>query len=306
MRLLMRCLLAACAAFVFTSPGDARDFVGLGRLLTNDSFATITDDRWRTGSGVLSLVWARDGSFQDRSPGVGDILEFRFRGDLFTPEDLVVPDRSDRPYAAALSFGLHTHFSVYGWDVSMGADLVVTGEQTLLPDLQAAIHSVIGVAEPSDAVLALQLPNNLHGSVTGEFARAYSLSDRATARPFFEVQAGVETLARVGVDLHFGSFAQETFKVRDVATGQRYLIGQTPGAGWSAVLGADIAYVDRSLFLPSSSGVELTDIRGRLRGGVHFQTERMNVFYGLTWLSKEFDSQSSGQLLGSLRVAFLF
>ncbi|MEL7114676.1 MAG: lipid A-modifier LpxR family protein [Pseudomonadota bacterium] len=309
MRFLWLCLAAVVSALLLASHGYARDYKGLGRLLTNDVFATIVDDRWRTGSGVLSWVWARGDltvAPGGTPPRFGDIVEFRFRGEVISPENIVTPAAGDRPYASALSFGVHNHFTHRGYDVSVGADFVVIGPQTGLQDLQAAIHNIIDVPEASALTLANQIPNQIHASVFFEASRPVPLSETVMFRPFVELQGGVETLARVGGDFHFGLLGRNERMLRDVTTGHRYRVGQPETTGWAAVLGADVAYVTDSLFLPPSSGVTLTNTRSRVRAGVHWQNEKAGVFYGLTWLSKEFEAQTEGQLVGSFRLDFRF
>jgi hypothetical protein len=46
--------------------------------------------------------------------------------------------------------------------------------------------------------------------------------------------------------------------------------------------------------------------RERLRAGVGWRGERLDAFYGLTYLSPEFEGQDEGQVLGSAHVNFRF
>ena len=300
----MRLIATVCLALIIATPSAARDFVGVGRLTTNDSLATWLDDRWRTGSGVLSFVTARNGQAElDR---FGDVVEFRLRAEVISPENIVRPRAGDRPYAAALSFGVHTHFAAGATEVSLGADLVLTGPQTGLQNVQGAIHDVLGIPGASDATLTTQIPNGVHAAGTVEIARRFDVSPTVQARPFLELQAGVETLSRVGVDFHIGQLARGETMLRDAITGHRYRIGRDFTPGWSGVLGADLAYVADSIFLPSSSGVTLTNTRARARAGMHWQSNHISLFYGLTWLSPEFEAQRSGQTVGSMRLDFKF
>jgi len=305
MRFLWSSLLAIVTVSSLASQSSARELLGFGRLLNNDALANTKNDRWRTGSGVISAVWAKDPSGGLPS-SIGDMLEFRFQGEVITPENLVTPGANDRPYAAALSFGAHTHFTFQTAEISLGADLVVTGPQTGLPRLQETIHDLLGVPEPSAATLNAQIPNGFHGSANLEIARQFKLFENFSFRPFVEVKAGVETLARIGGDFHFGRLAQGDFLLRDSVTGQRYRVGRDDQTGWAAVFGGDIAYVADSLYLPASGAATLSDTRHRVRAGVHWQGKSVGLFYGVTWLSKEFDQQSSEQTIGSLRVDFSF
>lgn len=296
MRLPWIFLLAICSTVAVPAQSLARDYLGAGVFLTNDVFATIQDDRWRTGAGALSFGWGT----------AEDLLELRLRAEVITPGNLVRPTATDRPYAATLSVGAHRHFRFNETELSYGADLVFAGEQTGLHELQAAIHDVIGVPPPSQATLATYIPNDIYLAGTIELAQRVPLNDRTLLRPFMEVQAGVETLLRVGGDLHFGVLARDEALIRDVSSGHRYRLGRQEGTGWAAVLGADVAYVADSVFLPAGGAAPLSDTRSRVRAGVHWQGSKAKVFYGLTWLSKEFDTQRESQIIGGVSVDFWF
>ena len=75
---------------------------------------------------------------------------------IISPAALINPDPRDRPYAAALSAGLHTHFATPYADMSLGADLVATGPATHLDELQGAFHDLLGISQPSAAVVDAQ------------------------------------------------------------------------------------------------------------------------------------------------------
>ncbi len=96
--------------------------------------------------------------------------------------------------------------------------------------------------------------------------------------------------------------------LRDGTTGQRYrgVRGDVvPGLSFS--LGGDIARVFDSALLPEGGAAVLEPTRSRLRAGVSWQgAGGASVFYGLTWLSKEFSTQPEAQVLGSLSVNFSF
>ena len=300
----MRLIAIALWGLIFALPASAREFVGVGRISNNDSVLSANHDRWRTGSGVLSFVFASDDHAQ--LGGFGDVVEFRFRGEVISPENIVTPRVGDRPYAAALSFGVHSHFKIQQTEISLGGDLVVTGAQTGLSDLQSAIHDVLGIPGPSAATLAGRIPDGVHAAATIEIARRFELSPSIEARPFLEFQVGVENLARVGADFHIGLLARGDTMLRDSVTGHRYRIGRDFTPGWAGVVGADVAYVDDSLFLPASSGVTHEDVRARVRAGVHWQSKHIGLFYGLTWMSKEFEAQRDSQTVGTMRLDFKF
>ncbi|MDJ0627996.1 MAG: DUF2219 family protein [Rhodobacter sp.] len=295
--------LAVLSLFA-ASPGVAqgRESLGWGRLFTND-FLGDNRDRWRTGSYVVSKVigYGWDGQRPERA---GEIVEFRFRSETIAPENIVTAAPGDRRYVGALSFGVHTHFQRRGTEISLGGDLVITGPQTGIGDLQTEIHKIVGASVPG--VLGNQIPDGFHPTALIEVGRTFRLSPQVQVRPFFEAQAGAETLVRAGGDVMIGRLGQDELLLRDVATGHRYRANRGAHTGFAAVFGADIAHVEHSVYLPVYDGIALTDHRSRLRAGVHWQGRKSSAFYGLTWLSEEFVSQPEGQLVGSVRLNIRF
>ena len=282
-----------------------RSYLGNGRLLVNDMLGD-GKDRWRTASYNVSVIrgYGWDGNLPDV---LGDILEFRFMGELIQPADIVTPAPGDRPYAGAWSFGLHSHYeTAQGNEVSFGGDLVVIGPQTGIDSLQSSIHNLFGVDGPSDATLAGQVGNKVRPSATLEVGRELEFGDAGQIRPFVELRAGVETFARVGFDYTFGSFGQGAMMVRDPVTGHRFRTIKGAGQGLSFVAGADIAKVWDSTYLPEDRGYTLTDSRSRVRAGLNWQRKNWSVFYGATWLSKEFVGQTEGQVTGAVNINVKF
>jgi len=279
-----------------------RETLGWGRLLNNDVFGD-GKDRWQTGGGVVSKVtgYGWEGVLPDRP---GDIIEYRFWGGVIAPADLVTPAAGDRRYAASLSFGVHTYFQRRNTEFNLGADLVITGPQTGLGTLQRAVHQVVGEALPT--VLATQIPNGFHPTLIAEAGRSFAISPNVAVRPFVEVQAGVETLVRVGGDVRIGRLGSDELMLRDVMTGHRYRGNRGEFTGWAAVFGADVARVEHSTYLPAASGYALTDARTRVRAGVHWQGKKSSVFYGVTYLGEEFVAQPEGQIVGSVRLNIKF
>ncbi len=298
------CFASACAVCLLVSSAGAveRETLGWGRLFTND-FLGDNDDRWRTGSYAISQVrgYGWDGALPDAP---GEIIEYRLRSEIIAPDNIVTAAPGDRRYAGVLSFGAHTHFQKRGVEVSAGLDLVITGPQTGIGDFQTEMHKIFGA--PIPGVLGNQIPNGFHFTGLVEAARTYRISDTVTARPFVELQAGVETLVRVGGDLLIGRLGQDELWLRDVTTGHRMRVNRGQHTGFSAVIGGDIAYVEHSVYLPVNDGYELTDTRSRLRAGVHWQGEKSAIFYGLTWLSEEFEAQPESQIVGSIRLDIKF
>jgi len=290
---------------VVAAGAQERSYLGNGRLFSNDTLGD-GQDRWRTGSLASSYVWGPDWS-GELPTRFGQLLELRIGGEVISPEALVTPNPLDRPYAGALSAGIHTHFAAPQADISAGVDFVVTGPVTQLDELQSVIHDVLNVAEPSSAVTSTQIGNGLHPTLVLEAGRNMAVSDNVSFRPFVEGRAGIETLARVGADLTFGKLGQGEFLARDSVTGHRYRIIRQPWTGFSFVLGADVAHVSDSEFLPSSSGIALEPTRTRLRAGVNWQNQKgTSVFYGITRLSEEFEGQRESQLVGSVRFNLKF
>jgi hypothetical protein len=305
----MRLFAVLCflvASFPLTSDAGERVRLGYGRLITNDLLGD-GRDRWRTGSVASSWIWGPE--WQGQAPdGFGQLLEFRFNGEIIAPENLTFPAPGDRPYVGALSFGLHTHFQMRAVEAAVGGDLVIVGPQTGLDDFQEGLHDLFGGQKLSSATRSMQIGNDVYPTGVVELGRTLSLGENVSLRPFVEARAGAETLARVGADLTFGGVGQDALLVRDPVTGQRYRAIQNDIPGFSLTVGGDMAHVDHSEFLPSDRGVVVEDARNRLRGGVHWQGRTGHrAFYGLTWLGREFEAQrTSGQIVGSVRLQINF
>ena len=207
---------------------------------------------------------------------------------------------------------------------SFGA--LVASDNVSLTIMPGEIHALIGPNGAGKSTLIKQIMGELapdsgqvlfNGQDVSQFsavkraragmARSFQVSDRVTLRPFVEGQAGIETFVRAGFDLTFGDITRGEMLVRDSTTGQRYRVVQHRDAtGFGFVVGADIARVSDSVFLPSDRGYDLTPRRDRVRAGVHWQGKRASAFYGLTWLGKEYETQPDHQLVGSVRIKIDF
>ncbi|GLS86420.1 hypothetical protein GCM10010873_13940 [Cypionkella aquatica] len=297
--------LLIAAIMCATGPAQAEDRVtlGWGRMFTNDALGD-QKDRWRTGGYQVSRV--RGYSWDGVLPTTpGEILEFRASAQIVAPEDLISPPPLDRRYAAMLSFGLHTQFDWRGNDVSIGSDLVFLGPQTGISNFQKWIHNMVGLEEPT--VIDQQIGNGIYPTLEAELGRKFALGDRAELRPFVQAQAGVESFVRVGGDLVIGTLGRDDLMVRDSVTGQRYrAVEGTHDQGVSLIIGGDMAKVFDSALLPSNGVATLSEERSRLRAGVHWQGERASLFYGVSYLSKEFEQQTEGQLVGGLNLNLKF
>ncbi|MDC0738872.1 DUF2219 family protein [Cognatishimia sp. SS12] len=287
-----------------TAPSAEAEQLGYGRLLVNDFFGD-GHDRWRTGSIVGSHVFGP--SWSGALPeSFGEVIELRILGQIIAPENLAMPSPVDRSYAGAISVGAHTHFQQRGLEFALGADVTFTGPQTGLGDFQSWLHGQFDFVGPSSTVLNSQIGNAVHLDAVAEVGHSYQLGQMATARPFLEARAGTETLVRAGVDVTFGTMTNGSLLVRDPVSGQRYRAIEGGETGVSFVVGADIAYVDSSVFIPGNSAAVMEDSRHRLRAGLLWQGESHSIYYGASYLSPEFTSQDEGQIVGALRVKIDF
>jgi len=283
-----------------------RSVLGVSLSLTNDDYVPgEVQDRWRSGalSGrvVHGTAWPRVGEV-----GLGEVLEFGLRAEILTPEDIDNPAPEDRPYAGILAFGVHSHARRAGTEVRLGAELVLTGPQTGLSDLQESLHDAFDLPDPS-AAAEDQIGDAAYLAVSGEAARPFPLGAAVTLRPFAAARIGDETYVRIGADLVGGSLASGGLLVRDYGTGQltEGTRGAATGFGWS--LGADLASVADSVYLPGDDGRPgAEDTRGRVRGGAMWASQRWSVFAGAAWLGEEFEGQDEGQVVGTLSVTYGF
>lgn len=287
-------------------PATAEDRVSLGwgRFFSNDGIGD-GKDRWRTGSYTVSHLRG-PGWSGDLPATFGEILEFRAQAAILAPENLVTGAPDDRRYAGLLSLGLFTHARTGGLETSLGAGLQLTGPQTGLGLFQTEVHDLIGA--PLPGVLATQIPDHAYLMAAAEVARPFDLGPATRLRPFLAAETGAETLVRLGADLALGSWETDALMLRDSTTGHRYrgIAGDiVPGLSFS--LGGDIAHVFDSALLPDGGTAALEPTRSRLRAGLAWQGEGgASVFYGLTWLSKEFTTQPEAQVLGALNLSLNF
>ncbi len=302
-------LALLCAGPVAAQGPEARTLIGVGRLFTNDLIGD-GHDRWRSGSTALSFV--RGPAWTGRRPDAfGALLEYRLRSEILGPvSDTGRP--GDRPYVGALSFGIHSHWTQGGrgpgaTEASLGVDVTVVGPQTRVSDFQVRVHDRLSLPGPYG--VEDQIANSIHAGLVAELARPLRLSDRLTLRPFAEAQYGVEEIARAGFDVIYGGTARQDLLLRDLPSGQLYraVAGPGPARGYALVAGFDAARVGDSIYLPRDLGYRPEPTRLRARAGVHLQIRPgATFFYGLTWLSQEFEGQPEGQVVGSIKLNFRF
>lgn len=295
------------ASLCLVSVGEAQERarLGYGRLITNDFFGD-GEDRWRTGGVQSSRIWGPE--WTGTAPAqFGQLIELRLGAEILAPDDIrnVVP--TDRAYAGALSVGLHTHFQRGSTEYAVGGDLVFIGPQTKLDEFQDAFHDTFNIPRPSDAVRANQIGNAITPTAVFEIGRNVALGEQSVLRPFVEGRAGNETLLRTGFDVTIGAQGRGELLVRDSVTGHRYRTIQADWSGFSFVFGADIATVADSKFVPEGGAVALSDTRERVRAGMTWRSQTgITGFYGLTYLGEEFEGQSQGQIVGSVRLRVAF
>lgn len=297
--LALMCLCAPALAEPFSQEYQT---LGYGRLFNNDHLGD-GGDRWQTGSYNISVV--RGTGWEGAMPAAPlEVIEYRIGSSIIAPSDLRSPPPGDRRYAGRLHLGANTYFDFKGLETRLGAELVAVGPDTGVSGLHEDLHRIF--SSPRPVVAANQLPNHLYPVLSGEIGRPLALG-RAELRPFAEARLGDEDLLRAGVDLSFGAREAGALWLRDETTGQRYVgISGESDPRPAFTLGADVARVVDSAYFPAADGVVAEKMRARLRAGVDARLGMMGVFYGVTWLSEEFEGQPEGQVLGSLRLRVNF
>lgn len=284
------------------SPAEAEEtgYLGFAWSHSNDSLGDWRD-RWRSSSSEAGILTGPAGMDQ-APPRLGQLLEYRFRSDILMPANVRSPHPGDRRHAGMVAFGLHSHARRRNLDLRVGGELVVIGPQTGLYDIQTRLHRILGFDIPN--LPDFQIGNTARLEASAETGT--SLRSRGwTIRPFVEVRTGTEDIIRTGIDLTSGS-GPDDLTMRAVATGHRVPFGLFRRAGLHYVAGADVAWVRKSIFLPEALGYRLTPVRLRLRGGIHYTGRKFDLFYGLSWLGKEFEAQPEGQFVGTLQFKIRF
>ncbi|MCW3783531.1 lipid A deacylase LpxR family protein [Defluviimonas salinarum] len=309
MKLVSRIILGtAMAATAFTSlvnmaraeGGPLGVYAGEASIFVNDTFGD-RHDRWRTASSSRSWFW-------DESL-LGRTLELRFRDEIISPWTKTKQGpANDRIYANAIGLGAFTHGSAGRLDYVLGAEILVTGDQTGLWHLQGAVHDALGLEKAYDPKTRKDrhLENGVHGLAAGEVAMAYDAGNHRL-RPYLGAGVGYESTVTAGVDYFLGPLAGASHLSRDPVTGTP-LAGDrdATGNGWSLVAGLDATRVFDSIYLPSDGDVTATRTRLRARAGIQADLGRVSVFFGQAWLSEEFVTQAEPQRTGLLSVDFRF
>ncbi len=297
-------VLALCG-LLFASAAHAGPRVLLGETVTHTN-DIIGDgkDRWRTATVDISYLYGPR-AMEDLPARFGQFIEVRARLEMINPEFVALPfPANDRPYVGVLSLGVASHVQRGNSLQSLGFDLVMIGPSTGVSDIQNWVHTFQNPINPQ--IVANQLPDALYPTLSYEYAKEFT-AGIAALRPFADVQIGVESFVRAGFDLTLARAPALGFRLRNSLTGQRIPALNPSGTGQLSLgLGADIAYVRSSAYLPASSGATLSPVRTRLRAGVFYQGRRFDLFYGASWHSPEFTAQREGQVIGTFSLGVRF
>lgn len=295
-------IIAGLSLWSAPAVAGEQETLGVGRLFTNDVLGD-GRDRWKTGSYTVSIMRGTEWTGTAPTP-FGALIEYRLRGSVIAPRNLSNPSAGDRPYVGMLSVGAHSHSRVGNSDLRAGMDLVFIGPQTGAGDLQDDIHNILNQAAPD---LSNQLSNDFYP--TGSFEASHNVSfGLGIFRPFVGAQVGIEDFARIGGDVILGTVGEGELLLRDDTSGHLYrgIRSDRELRGANFVLGADATRVFESALLPEDQGPAAKDIRARVRAGVHFTGLWGDGFYGVSWLSPEFEGQGEGQIVGSLNIGLKF
>ncbi len=272
--------------------------LGWSHLIVNDSIGEFRD-RWQT-SYLQGSVFLGPASGAGRFT-FGELFEVRLSSQIVTPQNLTSPAPGDRPFAGVLALEVLTHGNVGALEATVGAGVAATGPRTGAFRFQRWLHQRIGYPLPEPQ--GFEIEDGVHPVFVAELARSFG--DEVTVRPFAEVRAGLEDLARIGVDLSWGA-PEPALSVRDPVTGHRAPgVPGGGGDGWRFFAGIDAAIVPASALL--GEGFGLTPLpRGRARAGAEWRTRHWSAYYGLTYLTPEFEGQPQGQFLGAFQLRLNF
>lgn len=182
------------------------DYLGYGRLVTNDLLGD-GKDRWRTGSVSAFRMYVQE-DVDLKHLKLGQAVELRTHFEVVAPSDLQDDSGGDRPWGGAISLGLHSPFHYGSLQMSLGADVHVIGQNSGLTGFQQDLHKGLGIKHAGDAVSNNQIKDEIVMGGAAEAAYPIGLSDRVQARPYGEVRAGLEDVARVGMDVFLALWMQ--------------------------------------------------------------------------------------------------
>lgn len=257
---------------------------------SNDSNAAPSRDRWRTVAVAVDLLAAREGGG----------FALRLGAEVLAPVYLAAPGPDpDRPLAGVVSLIGSRHQRLGKWETEFGLGLSATGPQTGLDDLLDRAHSVLNGGRLGPAIISGQVGDGFYLETRTELAREVAFQGMRL-RPFARLATGVETVARIGVDIE----PEGAWSRRSPVTGA--LIATDGPAGWQMDGGFDLGYVMDTALIPDSVAGGPVPLRARARLGVAYQHELGRATFGLGWLSKEFAEQPEGQFIGTASLSLTF
>ncbi len=298
------CLMALCSVLLGgVARAEPRVLLGVSVTHANDIIGD-GQDRWRSATVDTSYFFGRK-NMLELPTRFGQLIELRARMEMITPANLALPfPVNDRPYAGVLSLGVASHMRRGTSAQSIGFDLVMIGPLTGVSDIQTWVHTFMNKINPQ--ILADQLPDAVYPTLSYEYAKIFTAGP-ASLRPFADAQIGVETFIRAGVDLTLARRPAQGIRLRNSLTGQRVpALNPMGNRQLSFGLGADVAYVASSAYLPASRSVTPSPLRTRLRAGVSYQSGKFDLLYGLSWHSPEFTTQREGQVIGTVSLGVRF
>lgn len=283
-------------------------------------------DRWKTGGVTQSYIFPErifGGAWLE---GRASALELNLRAQVMTPDDTSHTgiDAGDRPYAQYAGVGLYLRSIAepgpagagFGLQVEDRAGIEIGWQGDPLPffEVQERLHGMTGnggdMGNPADTIGGEVLAN-LEGRRTWRLHAGGASRDLELA-PFVQGSLGMrEVSLRAGGDLFIGSALEGRTWGSDLATGA-VIAGESmhrDGFEWTAFIGGDVGYVARDAFLDGGfaaegRSVEREEIVGRARAGVLLEYGRVGIGFSINWLSEEFASQPSGQLIGAIQLKY--
>lgn len=258
---------------------------------SNDSNAAPKIDRWRTVAASGEWLWNVDPSRQ---------FGLRLEAEIVAPVYLHAPGPTpDRPFAGLLTVMGYDYRRSGPIETGFGLGIAAIGPQTGLSDFLDAAHSVLGGVPVGAAIANGQVANDLFVEARGEIAATYAISG-LYVRPFVAARTGAEKLVRAGIDL---AWPDPPALQRRPVTGALH---SAPLGGVQIGAGVDVAHVAQTALIPAGSAVTATPRRYRARLSLGFPVGNTRAELGLAWLSREFETQQTGQFVGTLGLTWAF
>ncbi len=329
LRLLTTILLITAWIYLpaFSRPGDPGSSRALTFYFENDVFSGT--DRCYTGGFQLAWIsksladtrkspWIKWLPFT-RGPDFQNALSFSFGQNIYTPDDITLPEviPDDRPYAGHLylSIGLHSRSRNRKdlWELSAG----MVGPAALGHEAQKLIHKLINGTEP------LGWHNQLHNEfVVGlVFERKWKVLRWGEARglgleliPHIGAGAGnLYLYAAAGAQVKFGWSLPDDFGTKLIRPGGSRSTGfrEKGPFGIYAYAMIDGKGVARNIFLDGntfghSHKVHKNPWSVDLILGLSMRLGRFNFGYEEVFWSRKFKTESRNQAFGALNLTYSF